>query len=105
MVTTDALLDTVERCLAARAEQKRFEHQARKFAKEANMLEEALAAATEAAGGTLDAGRHVLGFEWKPGVPAYKSIAEAIVLEHGLPPSTLYDKVLSVAPRRVFVIA
>lgn len=99
------IAEVVALYLANRAEQKRLEQQARKFAKEANILESALARATDEAGGTIEVGEHMLGFEWKAGTPSYKTICEEIVAENNLSPALILQKVGQTPPKRVFVIA
>lgn len=96
---------TIERYRAAKDRQRKLEADARKAKKEADTLEGALSDAVEANGGMLAAGPYVLGFESKPGVPAYKGICDDIVSEYGLPAGIIVDKVAQTPERRVLVIA
>ena len=82
------LLPTVQNYLALEAERKRLVTEVGKLESKAKTLHKALVDAVEVAGGMLEAGTYILALKEGARYPKWKEIAERIVKENGLDPST-----------------
>lgn len=70
------LVDAVTTFVGLREHQRDLEKEARQFAKQADAIEKELREAVTAAGGMLEVGSYVLGFEDVSGRPSWKGICE-----------------------------